>query len=74
MIDRLIKRLARYILREDLKYHQELIERLKSYALLHLPEILPDGTDQTYNIQYNVDVVNSIYLKAGTYEFNNEKQ
>lgn len=68
MIKKLVRDIARYILREELIGMQELIVRLQSYAIPHVPEILPDGTDQTYNFQYNLDVIGSVYLREGTYQ------
>lgn len=52
-----IKRGARFILRHELQADVELIARLRSYALPHMPALVADGeTDQTYAMQYQVDV------------------
>lgn len=51
-----IKKIARIVLSEEIAERERLIKRLQSYAYPYAPDLVDDGTDQTYNLQYRLDV------------------
>lgn len=66
MIKRMLKRIARWILREKLAHDERLISRLQGYCRPYLPEAaVADGTDQTYKVQMHLDVNNIARLPKG---------
>ena len=68
---KLLKQLARRILKDELEADSELIERLRGYARPHIPKLEPDGTDQTYNLQYKIDVDCFAHFPSGNIRTNN---
>ena len=70
MIKKLIKRVARRVLKAELDSTDRLIERLRNYARPHIPELIDDGSDQSYNLQFQLDVNNKVYIPQGIYNLN----
>ncbi len=63
---KILKKLARIILKEEIKQDKELIKRLIGYSVKHVPELKDDGTDQAYNLQYRIDVGHG-FIPPGEY-------
>lgn len=65
-----LKGIARKILSDEIDSKDRLISRLVSYAYPHAPELVEDGTDQSYNLQYRLDVGKG-FIPEGTFDIEN---
>ena len=62
---KLLKKIARRIMRDEIAANERHIDRLEKFAKQHLPEIVADGTDQAKNIQAHLDVLGAAKIPAG---------
>lgn len=67
---KLLKKIARRILEDEIDFNNRLIERLKGYARPHIPELEPYAGDQSYNIQFRLDVIGCAHIPKGEYSVN----